>query len=78
MNTPDDVTIPAGRGPILVFTSPNGQGLGVNTTFVDREAVQDPRERAICRALLLHALSLLDQAELESRFGIPKPEEAQS
>ena len=34
-------------------------------TLVDRCAItSDQRERAICRALLLHALSLLDATEL--------------
>lgn len=30
---------------------------------VDRSVPEDPRERAICRALLQHALALLDASE---------------
>lgn len=33
---------------------------------VDRAAPADPRDRAICRALLTHALRLLDEAEQEA------------
>lgn len=77
MSAPGEVTIPASHGPCLIYISPDGQGL-TSLTLVDRVAVDDPRERAICRALLLHALALLDEAELNSRFGIPQPEEAQS
>lgn len=41
-----------------------------------RVAVDDPRERAICRALLLHALALLDQAERNAQTGPALTKEA--
>lgn len=47
-------------GPGLAYTSAvSAAGVWV-TTPIDHRAVTDPRDRAICRALLNHALSLLD------------------
>lgn len=51
------------HGPALVYTSspdPNGTQ---TVTRVDLTAVEEPRERALCRALLHHALSVLDDAD---------------
>jgi hypothetical protein len=45
--------------PRLVYAHSDGQ----STTNVDRIPVDDPRERALCRALLTHALQLLDELE---------------
>ncbi|MFE6080009.1 hypothetical protein [Streptomyces virginiae] len=43
---------------------------GTHTTYpVDRYVPDDPRERAICRALLQHALNLLDASEPCSATG---------
>lgn len=58
-----DVTIPAQRGPALYYTG-SEQGDGTSTvTRIDLQPPDDPRERALCRALLTHALRLLNQAE---------------
>lgn len=48
-------TPPPGTGPIVAYRSTTG-----HYTVVDAEAVADVRERAVCRALLSHALMLLD------------------
>ncbi|WP_411102483.1 hypothetical protein [Streptomyces sp. cmx-4-9] len=55
-------TIPPHLLPMLqlVTTSPDG---GNQITPVDSVAPEGPRERAICRALLLHALAILDATE---------------
>lgn len=56
---PDDLN----PGPHLVYRStrdPNGTR---THHLIDMAAPEDPRERAICRALLLHALALLDASE---------------
>lgn len=53
---------PAHLLPTLEFITARSEG----TTFhvpVDTVATLDPRERAICRALLHHALALLDASE---------------
>ncbi|GAA0500760.1 hypothetical protein [Streptomyces olivaceiscleroticus] len=47
---------PAADGPSLHYHHSDRQCV----TTIDRGAVTDPRERAICRALLVHALALLD------------------
>lgn len=58
-----DVTIPAQRGPALYYTG-SEQGDGTATvTRIDVATVTDPRERALCRGLLTHALRLLNQTE---------------
>lgn len=54
-----EFVISASIAPRLVYAHTDGQGV----TNVDRMAVDDRRERAICRALLTQALWLLDQAE---------------
>lgn len=53
-------------GPGLTYTSAAAAGTWT-TTPVDHEAVTAPRDRAICRALLKHALTLLDAAEAEDK-----------
>lgn len=53
-------------GPGLTYTSAASAGTWT-TTPVDHQAVSTPRDRAICRALLKHALSLLDAAEAEDK-----------
>lgn len=55
---PTAITITSDRGPSLVYASSDAR----SATPVDQQAVSDPRERAICRALLVHALALLDAA----------------
>ncbi|SCD42804.1 hypothetical protein GA0115253_1004512 [Streptomyces sp. Termitarium-T10T-6] len=54
-------TFTADRGPCVVYASSTGDAI----TLVDHMTVSDPRERAICRALLVHALALLDDADTE-------------
>lgn len=47
-------------GPALVYIAPDG-----TTTPIDDTAVTGPRDRALCRALLGRASTVLDQAEEE-------------
>ncbi|MEU0625016.1 hypothetical protein ABZ329_29665 [Streptomyces rubiginosohelvolus] len=54
-------TFTADRGPCVVYASSTGDAI----TLVDHTVVTDPRERAICRALLVHALALLDDDATE-------------
>lgn len=50
-------------GPALVYVStPHGDGSNL-VQRVDLDSPADPRERAVCRALLHHALALLDSTE---------------
>lgn len=49
-------------GPHLVYRSARDNDLRTHA-LIDREALTDPRERALCRALLLHALALLESTE---------------
>lgn len=58
-----DLTIPAQTGPSLYYASAGQVGGNSTVTAIDRQAVDDPRERALCRALLLHALAELDRTE---------------
>ena len=52
--------LPVGvRAPGLVYAHCDGETF----TAADMAAPMDLRERAICRALLLHALALLDETE---------------
>jgi hypothetical protein len=44
---------------------------------VDRHAPTDPRDRAICRALLMYALTLLDRADMNADLGIGLAKEQQ-
>lgn len=50
-------------GPAIAYTSSLNLDGTQQITLVDRQALDDPRERAVCRALLLHALALLDASE---------------
>lgn len=52
------LVITSSFAPRLVYAHSDGQSL----TQVDYVAPEDARERAICRALLVHALALLDDA----------------
>lgn len=58
-----DLTIPAQRGPGLYYASAEQVSGTTTVTAIDRQAVEDPRERVLCRALLLHALAELDRTE---------------
>lgn len=58
-----DLTISAQRGPALYYASTEASDGTATVTRVDRQPPEDPRERALCRGLLQHALALLDQAE---------------
>jgi hypothetical protein len=51
---------PLPAGPALVYVAPDG-----TTTPVDETAVTAPRDRALCRALLGRATTVLDDAEAE-------------
>ncbi|MEU5496132.1 hypothetical protein [Streptomyces griseofuscus] len=58
-------------GPALAYTSaPDADGTS-HITRIDLEAVTDPRERAICKALLFHALRLLEASEATSAIRRP-------
>jgi hypothetical protein len=51
------------HGPRLTFATDTGPDGSWTLIDVDRHAPADPRDRAICRALLTPALRLLDEAE---------------
>lgn len=51
---------PRPSGPRLTYCSQQDSELGWQMIDVDRVAPTDPRERALCRALLVHALALID------------------
>lgn len=53
---------PPMRGPALTYIGAPHEGTQTSLR-VDMRALEDPRERAICRALLHHALALLDASE---------------
>jgi hypothetical protein len=50
------------NGPTLAYTTTKDNGDRI-VQYVDRAALEDSRERAICRALLQHAVDLLDRTE---------------
>jgi len=53
---------PPMSGPSLVYSGTLHQG-SQRALRVDLGSPEDPRERALCRALLHHALALLDASE---------------
>jgi hypothetical protein len=53
---------PLPAGPALVYVAPDG-----TTTPVDETPVTSPRDRALCRALLGRATTVLDDAEAEQK-----------
>lgn len=59
-------SIPASAGPCLVYIE-TGEGGGM--CRVDQEVPESPRERAILRALLGHALRMLDETERPTTMG---------
>jgi hypothetical protein len=63
-----DLEPPTHRLPMLDFVTSQGDGLNLHTP-VDVMSPTDPRERAICRALLQHALALLDASEPTQPVG---------
>lgn len=66
-----DITLPAQRGPALYYLgSERGDGtsdvvrIDLSAIEIDPTAVETSlRERALCHALLLHAIELLDYSE---------------
>lgn len=56
------------RGPELLYVTTDG-----TTIPVDREAVTDPRERAIYRGLTARADQLADKADTDDATGLPHP-----
>ncbi|MFJ7297620.1 hypothetical protein [Streptomyces collinus] len=57
------------QGPALFYVSTSGPDTTQSVQRLDLGAVHDPRERAVCRALLHHALALLDATEPTTRAG---------
>ena len=57
------MTEPIRTGPALTYTSSLNTDDTQTVTDIDRVPPTDPRERAICRALLIHALALIDASE---------------
>jgi hypothetical protein len=57
----NDVLEPVG-GTGLVYVGRVGASTRV-VAYPDREVVTDRRERVVCKALLLHALKLIEEAE---------------
>ncbi|MGW6566464.1 hypothetical protein [Streptomyces sp. NPDC054975] len=70
MTQPDSPSITAlDGGPALIYVgSTDAQDVRL-INYADRGAIEDPRERALCRALLVHALALLDATEPTSPTG---------
>lgn len=67
--------LPFPAGPRLIYVS--SRGPDPVCTNVDEQAVDDARERRLCRALLTHALEILDKAEdrssrIPAGFQAPK------
>jgi hypothetical protein len=54
---------PAITGPALIYTTSVDNKGAQAVQRIDLDSPGDPRERAICRALLHHALALLDASE---------------
>lgn len=63
-STQDTISLSV-SGPALFYVSSPGQNGTQSVQRVDWSSLEgsDPRERAICRALLRHALALLDATE---------------
>lgn len=61
-----DISLRGDCGPALLYVHTD-EG---SSSFVDKQPPDDPRERAICRALLLHALALLDATEPTRRSDV--------
>lgn len=59
MTDDDTWTISRKAGPTLCYVSSDGTAF----TKIDEETPTDPRERALLRALLHHALTLLADSE---------------
>lgn len=60
----------AATGPALHYTSSIGNHGSQTVQRIDLDSPGDPRERAICRALLHHALALLDATEPARRAPV--------
>lgn len=58
-----DITIPGQRTPALYYAGTEQPDGTATVTRIDLQPVGDPRERALCRSLLLKALAELDRAE---------------
>ncbi|WP_432140157.1 hypothetical protein [Streptomyces sp. bgisy154] len=66
---PIEICVRSDVGPALLYVhTDNG-----SSTFVDKNAPVSARERAICRALLQHALRLLDASEPARRVAVGEP-----
>lgn len=63
-------SLPGSSGPCLVYIE-TGEGRGM--CRVDQESPESPRERAILRALLVHALRMLDATEVPTTSGMRAP-----
>ncbi|MFJ3793929.1 hypothetical protein [Kitasatospora sp. NPDC090091] len=55
----DSISIAFSAGPTIAYIHADPG----TATLIDRTTIDDPRERALCRALLLRALRLLDDAD---------------
>ncbi|MCX4571597.1 hypothetical protein OOK48_35340 [Streptomyces viridodiastaticus] len=60
MTDTPDFNVP---GPALFYLSTQDESGLQSVHRVDLTAVQEDRERALCRALLQHAMALMDEAE---------------
>ena len=58
-----DITIPGQRTPALYYAGTENPDGTTTVTRIDLKPVADPRERALCRALLMQALAELDAAD---------------
>ena len=66
----DGIGVPITTGPALHYTSSLDDQQTQTVQRIDLNAPGDPRERAICRALLHHALALLDATEPARKVAV--------
>lgn len=55
-----------GPKPAVYFVTEGAKG-GITITIADRTAPEDPRDRAVCKALLQYALKLIEEADSGTR-----------
>jgi hypothetical protein len=63
MALPEDFTGLITNGPALFYVTTQNQNGTQSVQRIDLDCPAEPRERAVCRALLAHALALLDASE---------------
>lgn len=78
-HAPDQaLALPVVTGPALLYASSLDNRGTQSIQRADQEALDDPRERSICCALLRHALDLLDATEPVRRAPVGPAEASRS